>query len=274
MTKNHDSFFYHYSGVRSIYTLYIDTFVLTICLVDFVAYLLGTYLLNRELLIRRCFLLAIGSAVSELVLYIVMPKYFLYRLLMVLVVNPLITVGVLYPAGRKKIFTGYLLITAVILFLGGIQTWFLYWLPLENGTWIWNILLALFAFLICIMYLCRRREQQCLYQVELTINGATIQLNAFHDTGNFLRDPFTGKMVNIVDASFLKDADIQNENIRYIPFHSVGQEHGLMPVMTIEKMVIRKAKDEIVKMHPVIGLTQQELFLRQDIQMILHSEIL
>lgn len=207
-------------------------------------------------------------------LYIVMPRYILYRLVMLVVVNPIVAAGLLCPIKKKNILTGYLLITAVILFIGGIQTLFLYWIPVEDGTWIWNILLAIVAVGICFMQRSRRRQSQNLYQVELTINGRQVQLRACYDTGNFLRDPYTGKMVNVVDATCLKDVDIQSENLRYIPFHTVGTEHGLMQVLTIDKMLIRQGEEEIERIQPVIGLAQQKLFLKQDIQMILHSEMI
>ena len=256
------------------YKWYIDTFVTTLFLVDLVAYMLAACFLGKGGRIRRCLLLAAVSVLAETYFYITLPWYFLYRLLMLCTVNPLVTIGILFPCKKKDILSGYLLITAVIIFLGGIQMVFLYWWPSENGIWMWNIILAAAGTTGCFYARRKGKSQNHIYEVELMIHGRRITIRACHDTGNFLRDPFTGKPVNVVDLKILQEMDIQSENLRYIPFHTVGQEHGLMQVMTIEKMVIRQGTKEVEKIQPVIGLAEQNVFLKQDIQMILHSEMM
>lgn len=256
------------------YKFYVDTFFITLCLVDFVALYGMVTLMKTGRSIRRCVILALVSAGIETGLYMMLPSYLLYRLLMIGAVNPLIVLGLFYPSGKSHFLRGYLVITGLFLFIGGIQTLFLYWAPIKRGGLIWQILLACVAVGLCLIQKYRGAYMQHECEVELQIHKQSIFLKAYHDTGNFLRDPFTGKPVSIVDQTMLELLNIPVENVRYIPFHSVGQSRGLIRVFTIDLMRIRQGDRVIELKHAVIGLSEKKLFLKQDIHMILHSELL
>ena len=193
---------------------------------------------------------------------------------MAVVVNSLIVVGLFYPDVKKYFLRGYLVITGMFLVIGGIQTLFLYWIPVKGGSWIWMAILAVVAVCLCLYQQKRLNSLQHECEVELQIQKYSIFLKAYHDTGNFLRDPFTGKPVSIVDRSMLELMAIPAETIRLIPFHTVGQPQGLLPVITIDGMVIRQGERVIHLEKPVIGLSEKKLFIKQDFHMILHSELL
>lgn len=253
---------------------YIDTFVLNLFLVDLVVFLLTVYLTKRSGRVLRCLLCALCSAASETLLYLVMPYYFLYRVFMLVGVNSLITVGLTWPYEKKTFLSGYILITALFLFVGGVQTLLLYWVPLEHGLGIWHVALAIAAVCFCWLQHHKGRELARQYQVELLIGSRHILVNACLDTGNFLRDPYTGKPVSVVSLSALKMIDLEEYMLRYIPYHTIGQEHAMMQVMTIDKMIIKQQEKRMERIQPVIGLAKHDLFLDEDIQMILHSEMI
>lgn len=256
------------------YRLYIDTFWITLWLVDMVAMMGTVYLLKYQTRFLRCVILSAISAGIEVLLYVFLPYYWLYRVLMLCLVNPLLVIGLLYPLRRMEYLRGYFLITGLLFVIGGIQTLFYYWVPLQRGVGIWQILMAGLAVLLCLLQRRRGKVIQNECEVDLQIGGHTISLLAYHDTGNLLRDPFTGKPVSILDKSILADSSLNIEKLRYIPYHTVGQEHGLMQVLTIEEMTIKQGNRRIRMEQPVIGLSENRLFLKQDIHMILHSELL
>ena len=71
-------------------------------------------------------------------------------------------------------------------------------------------------------------------------NGRTVRLKALIDTGNSLTDPFNGDAVNIIEAesasrlirSFTEDC------YHLIPFASIGEDNGLIPVVRFDRMII------------------------------------
>ena len=254
--------------------MYVDTLWISLWLIDLVVFLVTVYLLRYEKAWIRCLLLAAVSASAEVVLYLLMPYYWLYRILLLCVVNPLIVTGLLYPLKKEWFLKGYLLITGLLLVIGGLQTLFLYWIPFCRGIGAWNVLLAAVGGIVFLLLWRRRKQIQHECQVILRIQEKEITLLAFHDTGNQLRDPFTGKAVSILEKSLLGEMQILPERVRYIPYHTVGNAHGLLPVLTIDEMTICQEGRTIQIKQPVIGLSEKELFLKQNIHMILHSELL
>ncbi len=256
------------------YTWYIDSFFANLFLVDMIVFGAAMCLMGGHCKVKRSILAAFSSAVAETVLYLILPKYVLYRGLIICVINPLVVLGLFYPRKKRDLVSGYLLITSFFLVLGGMQTLFLYWISVNKGLLFWNILLAIGAFGVCLWqkHVGRRLDRIC--QVVLTIQGKQVHLNACIDTGNFLRDPFTGKPVNVISSVWVEKMQIPLDCARYIPYHTVGCEKDLMQVVTIDKMLIKTNGKETVREWPVIGLARENLFEMDDIQMILHSEML
>ncbi|MEI3209885.1 MAG: sigma-E processing peptidase SpoIIGA [Lachnospiraceae bacterium] len=99
-------------------------------------------------------------------------------------------------------------------------------------------------------------------------------VRALLDTGNRLNDTFTGKAVSIVDrktAEDLFDGKIP-ESIRYIPYHSIGRNRGVIPVVTLDKMCICGEEEEWIEL-PVIGISDGEISLGKEYDMILNPEV-
>lgn len=256
------------------YILYVDTFWLMVFLVDFAAMTGMVYLLKHQTRPKRLLCLAAISASIELIFYLCLPWYWLYRLLMVVVVNPLLVIGLCFPAKKTDYVKGYLLVNGFLLIISGAQTLFFYWIPGLGHTWGWQIGMSILCVILCIKQRRMAKQRQHTYEVELKIQNRSFAFTAYHDTGNFLRDPFTGKAVSVVEKAVLPMNEIDAVPIRYIPYHTVGQQNGLMEVFTIDEIQIKREHDTIQIKQPVIGLSENRLFLRQDIHMILHSEML
>ena len=59
---------------------------------------------------------------------------------------------------------------------------------------------------------------------------------------------------------------------RLIPFHSLGKENGWIAVITAEKMIIRKRKEQIEVCPVVLGLGRKELFSGTGYHMLLNEK--
>lgn len=98
-------------------------------------------------------------------------------------------------------------------------------------------------------------------KVKITYRQKSIYLNALTDTGNHLRDPFSGKKVVIAEekilkalfkeSEFLSICNIDCKNLpfgfRLIPFSSVGEQNGLLPAFLPDEILVNgKKKSDLV----------------------------
>ena len=105
----------------------------------------------------------------------------------------------------------------------------------------------------------RRSFGSDLCKVELTIENNQIQCLGLIDTGNVLKDPYTGKSVHIVRSDILNSIlrnkeDYTKLHYRLVPFHSVGKEAGLIPVIDVDCMKVFDCRRMIFKDEAAIGI--------------------
>ncbi len=138
-----------------------------------------------------------------------------------------------------------------------------------------------------------KKEKQIgshLYAVKLCHKGRSTEVMALLDTGNHLREPVTGKAVvvvemmtakkllgereasNIVAFSNGENPDCVPENpVKLIPFHSLGEQHGMMPGVVIDKMTIYKEQQEQICEKVPIGIMEEAFSGEGLYQVILHE---
>jgi|GEM_PF-89882 Sporulation factor SpoIIGA. len=126
------------------------------------------------------------------------------------------------------------------------------------------------------------------YEVILIEKGRKKELIGFLDTGNHLRDPFSQKPVSILDYAAIKglmeETSIDSlmkmgnyeefgqnaeKKIRYIPFHSIGKEKGVLPAVTIDFMNIKMGKRNIIVKNPVLAVCKQPVSVKGEYQVVL-----
>lgn len=256
------------------YVWYADIFFATVWLIDTCALLVMTWLFDRSKRIRRCLLLAALSALVETAGFRLFSSYLLYQMFVLFACNPLLVWACLFPAKKREVAGGYVVSSAFLLLLGGLQMVFLVQVPLKRGIWIWQIGLAGVIAVGCVFARRMRRSRAYQYEVELVFGDQHIWVKACHDTGNYLRDPFTGKPVHVLDGACWTEELKEMYPRRLIPYHTVGRPDGRMWVATIDRMILRQGDKTIEKIQPVIGCAQEPVFLKGEIQMILHNEII
>lgn len=122
-----------------------------------------------------------------------------------------------------------------------------------------------------------RRNEQMIYDVELWHHGKNVCLKGLMDTGNRLYTPVSHEPVHILsyDAchSLLSSLNLEEQNLRMIPFRSLGKDNGMIMGLVIEKMTLRQNGYEHTVTSPVIGLSKGSLCTNGQYQMILHPDI-
>lgn len=225
--------------------IYLDLVIIINYLFDFILLLSVNYILRRQKSIIR---LLLGSLIGSLTLIIIFIKMnnltlIIYKFIISIIMN-LISFG--YKDIRylfKNIFYFYL----VSIILGGsiyfLNNQFNY---SNNGlsftykdlglSYIIIIFISLFIF---IKYLHSLKELKNnysnYYKCKIYFSkNKTLEVNAFLDTGNKLKDPYTNKSIillskNIYDLSYL--------NPIYVPYNTLNH-HGLLTCYKAEKLEI------------------------------------
>lgn len=108
-------------------------------------------------------------------------------------------------------------------------------------------------------------------KAELYIDGNVYRLKGIIDTGNVLTDPFNGKAVHVVGDEKVK---ISEEKIfRYIPYHSVGVEHGMIKTIIADKMVVYIDGEEIEILSPSIAIYKGRISSKGEYDILINSII-
>ena len=123
-----------------------------------------------------------------------------------------------------------------------------------------------------------KREHQLrsnLYEVTLHYRGKHMQIRALRDTGNRLYEPYGHQPVHILERQvFLKYGEPVTEVI-YIPFCSVGAEHGLLEAVHMDRMEVWQHGTEIrVLERPWVAVSETPLSPKKRYEMLLHGEAL
>lgn len=259
------------------YVVYLDVFWVMNFAMDALILLLMRQLGNRPVKVLRILLSAGFGATASVILFLWLPGLSWYQLCIHIVINPIM---ILFGFGKKNpksfakdVFQAY----AMTFLLGGVLNFAVSTL----GQWRHFAIWALGAFGLSMIIL--QRMQECRqewdsYEILLLTNQGTMLLTGFLDTGNLLTDPIMKKPVHIIQEELLKEA-LTKEHlpVRYIPFHSLGQEEGLLPVVTLKAMYLKRmgeGTDAIPDFvdGPVFGLAKEKLFQNRGYQVILNAK--
>lgn len=142
----------------------------------------------------------------------------------------------------------------------------------SNQNNIGMLMLCAFAlFFLCRISFPNTIDKPKYIDVELSRDGEKVKLVALRDTGNLLQDPMTGESVLIAGADVgrqmlgLSDYQLSHpvetmasgviRGLRLIPYHTVGQENGMMLALRFENAKIGNSyKSPLVAFAPnVLG---------------------
>lgn len=130
--------------------------------------------------------------------------------------------------------------------------------------------------LLYLIYQNRISRKKLLYCVTVEEQGHSVEIKALLDTGNTLTEPFSGKPVSVIESEVWRKVmeEPQPQQLKVIPFHSIGQEHGILRGLEIDKLIIWTGDRKIVQRHAMIALYEGKLSSDRSYQMILNQGLL
>ena len=109
-----------------------------------------------------------------------------------------------------------------------------------------------------------RAPAQSIYELTVTYNQNDVKCTALYDTGNSLRDSFSGRPVIIADKSFVQkltgeNADItEQKNFRLIPYTTI-KNGGALPAFMAEKITLKTANGRVSASDIYIAVSEQKI---------------
>ena len=217
-------------------------------------------------------LVACIGTMFELFGLMITPNYNLFLAFVHLVEIP-IMMWFLIEKNRKIlvrcIITGYffvIVVNGVIEILYGIfgQIWNYFVLILLSGAIIW---------LGANYFLQQIKISKGLFPIELEHRKEKLSLIGYYDSGNRLKDPYTGKGVHIVSNDELRKLPIEWERKVCIPYESLGNTDGLIEVYYIDFVKIH-GQSKVIEMEKVpVAVADEKLFLGKRYQAIINEEV-
>lgn len=256
------------------YELYIDVFFLTNWFMDFITLVITKGILHKRAGNLRLLLGSMIASGVSLALFLFLSSYSLYQLFIHFAVNPLMLLFCFKIQEKKVFLEEWAVSYMVLLLLGGVMQW-LYVGVFHQRYFLFCTGVAFFLFLILNCFLEHHEKiTEKIYTVKVFHEGQEVKLRGYYDSGNLLMDSFLKEPVNIVTRKEIVSILPKDIKIRLIPFSSLGAENGLVPVCTVEKMLVYQGKREIEIKPAVLGFGREELFRGRAYQMILNEKIL
>ena len=156
---------------------------------------------------------------------------------------------------------------------------------------------CIISILLCRIVRClyeRRAAKKKNYVVELVFPDKTIRANAFLDTGNRLKNPYTNKPAIVIDYHLLKQY-LPEQSYAYLvqyhktghfsytkmngngtlsfyplPYHTIGNRFSFMPAITVPKLVY---KNEHAVIYAVTAGISRESFFENQYDVLLNEKL-
>lgn len=184
----------------------------------------------------------------------------------------ILQLGVLFPAAglmvcyclqvwdsRRVLYLLYQMILWTLV-LGGILQALEQWteLRIEEVLLSAAILAIVFGILEKILKI-YKRQNECMREIVLYWNERSSHMRGFADTGNQLFDPISQKPVSIISLDAWKTLieDSIPPLCYFIPYKTVGNDHGILQGAQIDYMVILEGGSSRIVEKPIIAITEQ-----------------
>lgn len=267
MTEVVISFFYTEDGDEM--KVYLDLVVLMNFLFDFMILFAVKIVLKEKCSIWRVLLGSLVASTSILLLFLSLSSFGLF--LLKLGISILI---ILVTFGRRNFFKDFLYFYLISIILGG----FLYLFDIGftyknkgvlffgNGLSINFVVLVVLSPIFLYFYVMEVKKYKMkysnIYLVEVYIKDKVYKLKGMLDTGNQLRDPYTGKSVLLVNSSIC----IGGDKCLYVPYKALNTE-GVIPCYVADRVIV----GDVLFSKCLVGVSK-DLFSLGDVDCILPNQ--
>lgn len=238
-----------------------------------IAFLVTKFTKQYEMIsLLRINLICFLATVSEIVFLVVFSNYTMFGLFVYLIEIPTMMVFLIQKKTKQR-RKGYLCgCVFTILINGTLEA--LVNLFGETAHYLGLLVLSCFIVILGTLHMLRQKNvQKGIVAVELFHGGTICRVHAYYDSGNCLKDPYTGKGVHIASEQVLsKLVQVEDKKV-CIPYQSLGNETGLLDVYYIEKLQVHSEKGIIELQKIPLGVTNENLFEGKQYEMILNEDI-
>lgn len=267
------SFFYNINGDDMI--IYLDLLLVLNFIIDLLLLIAVSIVLRRNASINRLLIASFVGSFSIITLFLDINdiELFLFKLL-VSILMVLISFGF---HNLRYIFRNMFFLYTISIILGG----FLYYLNIVfsykqndlvfifKGYSINMIVLILISPIIIFVYIKQslhlKNHYSNYYKVDIYLNNKIIKCNAFLDTGNRLKDPYTNKPIILVNKGVINDSLATI----LIPYNTIN-EVGLLKCINVSKIDIKGIG---VKKDVLVGIMNNKIRI-DGVDCILHHKLL
>lgn len=150
---------------------------------------------------------------------------------------------------------------------------------------LWNQFGELGSFLFYLLFACgvvivgvrlwknHQKTQKGIFQVELLHQGKKIRIHGFYDSGNRLKDPYSGKGVHIISKEVMRRLELYGEQAVLVPYHALGNEEGILEVYYVDELIVEGERNSIRLQNCPVGVTKDNLFQKKNYEIILNEEV-
>lgn len=152
-----------------------------------------------------------------------------------------------------------------------------------------------FIHFVKLILLQMKETRELFYNVELVFGNKKIICRGMLDTGNHLKEPLSKKPVVVADfdgikevlpnelINFAKDftSDVNQTDlagyavkVKWIPYHAVGTEKGILPGIVFDEVNIHKEDVVVHNSNITVAIYQGKLTVDNNYHIILHKELL
>lgn len=274
-------------------TIYLDLIFLENIFMNSIIIYATVIILKKEIKILRILLGSLVGAIYACVYYI--SNMEIYSNVVLKIILSLVIVYISFGSnGLKEFFREVLIFYLTSFTFGGVTFALLYFISpgnilLENGTLMGTYPLKMILiggligfFIIIISFKCIKNKlskKDMLCNISIVFKEGKVDINAIIDTGNFLKEPLTGKPVIIVEKDVLKKVIPENildymeeiksgskiidnkyiSKIRLIPFSALGTENGLLLGIKPENFYINYQGKIMENKDIIVGIYNKKL---------------
>jgi len=244
-------------------------------------YILGKVINNFRIRKIRILLSSLFGGLTATVIFCVdIPLYMAYTLR---ILSVFIMIAIAFYETKRQIlrqFVWFVIMTGIMMFsmtflVSAVQNTF--GIVMKAGIMYFDISAKVFliafagAYLVMIFFVkvFKNRKNKRYYIMTVTHNDKTITVSALFDSGNQLKEPITGKCVNIleweevrklfgIDCDFSQIADYADElKLWVIPFNSLGNPDGILFAFLADNVSISEEHKSVDK--TFIGIYGEKL---------------
>lgn len=261
--------------MRKIYVFYADVFFMQNFLMDLIAVTGANLFLKRHRKYRYLIIASAVASMAGLILLAVVKNAVIYAIVSHFVLNTAMVFLGFGRCGKKEFLENWTATYLVVILLGGTMEWLS-----ENRVLSRELLLPGMVGVLgvygILLYLMQRKDfRNHILEATIKKHGKSMAIKAYWDSGNQLRDPYTGQGICILSKDAARELfDEERDHFRLVPYRSLGENEGMLWVTDVDEMQLFDGRHMIRLKHVAVGVAKWGLLEEKEYDLILHASVL